>query len=116
MLRDHAAFEADGRFTEPVIFRTKVVKPPVAFGTKTAAIPVIDSRELRQPSHKTTAKMMQKPFTRQARSPTTGAYLANVEVVACAFGAESDALEKALLEVVPAGEEAELVFILKRYS
>ena len=54
------------------------------------------------------AEVMQQSVIREMRPPAAGADLAHVEVMAVAFGAEADPVEKALFEIIASREDAQV--------
>ena len=53
---------------------------------------------------------MQQPVVRDTCPAAAGAYLADIQVMTVAFGAEADPVEEALLKIVAPGEDVQLPF------
>src|SRR5215472_10522333 len=77
----------------------------VAFGTKIAAVRT--GRKLRWYADIAAAEVMQQSVIREMRLPATGADLADVQVMAVAFGTEANPVEEARFEIITLRENGQ---------
>jgi len=94
------------RSAQAVVLGAEVTHPAVTFGANVAAI--LGGDKFGRYSDIAAAEVMQQSLVHEMCSPTAGANLAHVKVMAVAFGAETDYLEEAFFEIVAPSEDAEV--------
>jgi len=82
--------------------------PAVALRANVAAI--LGGHKFGRYSDIATAEVMQQSLIHEMCPPTAGANLAHVKMMAVAFGAETDAIEEALFEIIVPSEDAQVPF------
>src|SRR6516225_2101737 len=94
------------RSAQAAVLGAEVTHPAVTFGANVAAI--LGGDKFGRYSDIAAAEVMQQSLVHEMCSPTAGANLAHVKVMAVAFGAETDYLEEAFFEIVAPSEDAEV--------